>query len=131
MALTMHSDFGGTDLYRCGSAALTRAAAFNRPNPNRLLTWNPASFVFQPGFAMSGAESDVHATRCCTSRHVNSLLSRNRHTNNCRPCILYFKQLNHVLRLFHNVRNSTTGEIPSCNNEFQHESLRTMQNCSV
>ena len=79
VALTMHSTFCGTDLYSLGSAALTRAAAFNNPNPKRLLIQYPAAFTFQPGLARRGAYSDVHATRCCTSRHVKSLLWRHRH----------------------------------------------------
>lgn len=71
-SLTMHCFFSGTCFHTLGSAKSTRALAFSRPKPKRLLTISPAPFLFQPGLLASGSNSDVHTTKCCRSLQVRS-----------------------------------------------------------
>ncbi len=71
-SLTMHCFFSGTCFQILGSARSTRALAFRRPNPNRLLTIKPAPFFFQPGLLARGSNSDVQTTKCWRSRQVRS-----------------------------------------------------------
>lgn len=71
-SLTMHSFFSGTCFHETGSARSTRALAFRRPKPKRLLTMSPAPFLFHPGLLDRGSNSEVQTTMCCRSLHVRS-----------------------------------------------------------
>lgn len=51
-------------------AFLTKENAFIRPEPNFVLNQNPAAFFCQPGLLATGAGSEVHTIRCCTSLQV-------------------------------------------------------------
>lgn len=74
----MHCFFSGTCFQTLGSARSTRALAFSRPKPKRLLTISPAPFLFQPGLLTRGSNSDVQTTKCCRSRQVRSGLELNK-----------------------------------------------------
>lgn len=92
-SLTIQSFFSGTCFHMTGSARSTRALALRRPKPNRLLTINPAPFLFQPGLLDRGSYSEVQTTMCCRSLQVRSGLRVGRrikwagqtlHINTCK-----------------------------------------------